>query len=208
MINQDKTITKTELSEVLIDVRKAYRLLYLYQRRVLDTIKYIADVLSLKVRSGWTIYGDQHPKNGAKLDLDLWAWDWLTMYMYEFYFGVNETAKGNIQFAIIVQSDTGSYDSDADALEIDKFAPVEISATKLIFILGLNTWKNQDDENLEIYSKNGNNEYVRIDAENKIFLMKSYDLGSFINDEGVLGNLRDFISFAESNEVGGFFSSI
>ena len=42
-----------ELSNVLKDVRNSYRVLALYQQRILDTVKYIGNQYNWTFHSGW-----------------------------------------------------------------------------------------------------------------------------------------------------------
>ena len=59
------------------------------------------------------------------------------MYFYEFKFKTKICNLINWTFLVILQSDTGYYDSEADdQLAIDKFESAEKSETKLILLVG------------------------------------------------------------------------
>lgn len=76
-------INKEELQQTLNDVRKSYRLLALYQRRILDTVKFIANHYNLQLQSGHSKFSNT-AKKGRGVQFDQWSWDWLSMYLYEF----------------------------------------------------------------------------------------------------------------------------
>jgi len=65
-------LTKEEFAAVTLDVRKAYRLLYLFQERVLGTVKFIAEQLDCKYGGGWSCFSNVTPRDG-KGSLDNWA---------------------------------------------------------------------------------------------------------------------------------------
>ncbi|MDC7218749.1 MAG: hypothetical protein PQJ59_02350 [Spirochaetales bacterium] len=69
-------IDQKELNKALLEVRKAYRIIYEYQKRVLDLVKYISKSLGYQYAGGWSKFSSPSPKNG-KGSLDNWAWDWL-----------------------------------------------------------------------------------------------------------------------------------
>jgi hypothetical protein len=82
-------MTPSDFENALIDVRKAYRLLYLYQRRVMDLVQFIGDSLTFRYAGGWSWFSDNTPK-GGKGSLENWAWDWINMYFYEFNFSAKK----------------------------------------------------------------------------------------------------------------------
>lgn len=202
-----------ELSLAFIEVRKAYRLLYFYQRRVLDTVKYLTDALGMRVQSGWSLYSENAPRNGRNLNLDLWAWDWLNMYMYEFYCGAKIIGDDSYQFAIQIQSDTGPFDEMVEATNVTDFGPVDIASTRLLFIIGKNRWKNEDENagdayfyNISTLKAKESPIYVeKSDGDNKVFFLKSYLLESFCDEESILSNIRDFKTELLNNNLPDIF---
>jgi hypothetical protein len=200
-------INKVELEIALTDVRKAYRLLYSYQRRVMDTVKFIADTLSKSVNSGWAIYSSNSPRNGSKLNLDSWAWDWLNMYMYEFYFGETLIGENKINFGIILQSDTGAYDSEKVKIgtEIELFASPEESQTRVIFQLGKNRWKADGYHDSDFFSSKASNVLKEVEDDGRFFIAKSYPLSDVMDEDGIFLTLKDFIALSKELGVTGYF---
>jgi hypothetical protein len=91
-----------DFENMIINVRSSFRLLYSFNRRILDLMKYIGKKFNIPYCGGWSKFSASSPKDG-KGSLNNWGWDWLNLYLYEFHF-----CKENISFSIILQSDTGS----------------------------------------------------------------------------------------------------
>ena len=64
------------LNQSLIEVRKAYRILFDYQSRILDLISYIAGKTQFNYNGGYSKFSNSGPRDG-KGKLNFWAWDWL-----------------------------------------------------------------------------------------------------------------------------------
>ncbi len=196
-------MTKTEFENVLVDVRKAYRLLYLYQRRVMDLVQFIGDSLAFRYSGGYPMFSKNTPKEG-KGNLDDWAWDWINMYFYEFRFLPREFKDSKIHFSVFIQSDTGYYDkSSEEPLEVDSFAGVDIASTRLIFIVGANISQNNYDD-----VKSESNPLYKSDSVDYIFkehpqvlVAKSYPLSEFISAESTLKSLESWIEFCRGNGI-------
>lgn len=197
----------SNLKNSLIEVRKAYRLLYDYQKKILDLVNFIGSEYGRSYNGGYSKYCNTSPRNG-KGHLTNWAWDWLNMYYYEFNFH-NENDKS--YFSVILLSDTGFYQakeedsSFKDKLNINKYKSPENSETKLYFVLGQNMWdcegflKNGcwEDSNF-ILQESGVSE--RNDKSGKM-IFKSYNLDRFNSIENTLLILKDFSSFCLSNNL-------
>lgn len=83
-----------ELDKSLVEVRKAYRILFDYQTRILDLVKYIGQKTQFSYSGGYSKFSNSGPNNGRG-SLDLWAWDWLNFYFYEFNFGSLDIKNDN-----------------------------------------------------------------------------------------------------------------
>lgn len=192
-------LTTAQFENILLDVRKSYRLLYVYQRRVMDLMKFIGDSLALGYEGGWSWFSNPAPNNG-KGDLDKWAWDWLNMYLYEFHFSELKSSGKKIRLSVVLQSDTGFFDPGTDSkTNIDAFAPVEASDTRLIFMIGMNAWHNSFEDFKGILKKNVP-EYVGCQAEG-LFLAKSFKLSQFMNEESARRCLRELVTFSDQNGI-------
>lgn len=201
-------MNKVEFSQSLIEVRKAYRLLYLYQSRVLNLMKFIEQSFDMKYNGGWSWFSDNTPREG-KGTLDNSAWDWLNMYFYEFNFQLGQRTDSETSFAILLLSDTGIYDTDSEEyLNVSTFNAPEKSSTRLVFIAGKNTWWNKPpfkedfDERIPIYTSSPV-PYCKSIGDD-VMLAKSYPLEDFLNQESTLVQLRDWAEFCKKNGVSGF----
>ncbi len=182
-----------EFNNLLVDVRQAYRLLYSYQQRIIDTIKYIGNALEIELISGHPIFTNT-PVDG-KVNLNQWAWDWLPMHVYEFDFS---TAK--YSFAIYLVNDTGFYDvNDIEPIQVDKFAGIGESISNLVFVIGKkDCWDSDKLEKSDLFKKYGDDTWVEPDSN---FVAKAYQLSAFINREETDKSLKDFLQMCKINKV-------
>lgn len=184
---------KEDIKDTLVEVRKAYRLLYFYQRGVLDLVKFIGCIkLDFKYKGGYPIFSNPAPKRGCG-KLGNWSWDWLNFYFYEFNF----ENQDKIKLSIFILSDTGFFDikkSEKDKCNIDNFEDVKTSKTKLIFAIG--EWKNNNWKETFIEKEEG--EY---DKEGKKIFYKHYNLEDFLDEDGAREKLEDFVGFCKKKGI-------
>jgi len=196
-----------DLHELFLNVRKAYRLLYEYQNKILKLVKYIGDFYGYSYHGGWAQFSKPCPKNG-KGSLNNWAWDWLNMYDYDFHFGIkkekikegNENENEEIRFSIRLISDTGYYDSpreDKNKTKIETFADVENSKTKLILVASNKGWKFGELFN----SFNSKEDEYYLKSEELNMYAKSYNLEAFIDEEATIEKLEDFREKCKENGI-------
>ena len=206
----EKNMTKEELKGILKDVRKAYRLLYLYQKRVMDTVNWIRHYLSFPDNSGYHHFTNNCQKKEIKIE-GKWSWDWLNMYFYEFYFGEKTIENANIQFLILLQSDTGFFDMDLQhnqKKEIDKFGSTDASLSRLIFIVRKKgeegnfknwPWKKRPMDLLKEISKE-EKEFIGGNEKEGLRIGKAYNIEEFINEESTKAQVDDFIEFCDDKK--------
>lgn len=173
-------LNTTEINAVLKDVRSAYRLLALYQKRLLDIVKYTANTYNVSFNSGWSKFSNA-ASHGNKASIDKSSWDWLNLYLYEFNLGSIKRDGDSYHFKIVHQADTGFYDVSKDQKtsidNVDQFAEVSVSSTRLFFVISKN-----DNGCPKQHILNGN-----LSSQNQSKLIKSnwlavpYDLQRFAN---------------------------
>ncbi len=136
-------VMQNNISQTLLEVRKAYRFLYSYQKRILDLISFIGGKFGFKYNGGYPKFSSPAPRNG-KGYLNLWSWDWLNLYYYEFHFENFIIQEDQIYFSIFLLNDTGYFESRQDnniaKTSVGKFKLVEDSKSELIFVIGKNMW--------------------------------------------------------------------
>lgn len=112
------------LRDALADVRKAYRLLWGYQRRVFDMVGLVAGEFEDMAFYNWrTIHSDHPCRTGTDPMGGRWTWDMLPMTRVSYLFlpdGVdrNSTLPGQWMLEVHVNSDTGFVDPE-DGIEPD-----------------------------------------------------------------------------------------
>ena len=131
----------TEIKDVLKDVRSSYRLLALYQKRLLDIIKYSASTYNVNFNSGWSKFSNAS-LHGNRASIDKSSWDWLNLYLYEFNLGEIKRDGDSYHLKIVHQADTGFYDvskkQKTSIDNVDQFADSSVSSTRLFFIISKN----------------------------------------------------------------------
>lgn len=183
------------------DVRGAFRLLYVYTRRILDVMKYVSARLNTSYQGGWPKYSASSPKSGSGY-LESWAWDWLNMYFYEFNFspiGIN-----NYSFSILLQSDTGFWDGECSELAVESYTSIEQSKTRLVFILGNGYWNMEAFKQDSRLKSTGEYEF-KINAPDEEgagdMLCKIFDIKGFIDRETTDKSLRAYIDYLKNNRI-------
>lgn len=186
------------MAEIFTEVRKAYRILFDYQTRILDLMDFIEKSYAISFSGGFSQFSSTVPKKGK---LNLWAWDWLPMYYYEFFFE-KKTVDGHLRLSVFLLNDSGFYDAEMDEkapdkLNIDSYSKPESSSTKLILLAGNNFWWEDWDMVAEDLPKLGNSGK----APQGELVYKSYDLKDFGNEEDALVSLKDFSVFCKINHI-------
>lgn len=133
---------KEDIEGALLDVRKAYRLLYLYQRRVLDLCDEIVDVLNTQLKTttlGFTWWqpccGDAHVGRATTNIFGRSSWDFLTLCDFTVFYlpeGQDENVQnpGDWMFALRMTADDGhpNLEEEPDA-DVTKFAAPDNTLT-------------------------------------------------------------------------------
>lgn len=188
-----------DFDTLFLDVRRAYRLLYLYQRRVMDLMKFIGNQLSLRYAGGWPQYSSAAPKNG-KGTLDNWAWDWLNMYQYEFNFASKVIDGKEIRFSVFLVSDTAFFDAGLDdECDLKAYPPAETGDTCLVLLAGKDAWHGEFADFWENYKKDAT-EYVRVNDMGRV-IARSIPLKQFINGSLAEQAILDYTGFCAANGI-------
>jgi len=195
------------INEILLEVRKSYRVLFEYQKRILDLVDYIAKNLNFEYNGGFSKFSDNSPRNGSG-SLDSWAWDWLSMYYYEFHFKNkvinNDKNKDTIYFSLFILNDDGYFQAKKEQniarTSVSKFVDVEKSNSKLIFVVGKNYWnslgQNWDDLNFILKDHD-----VKRKSENEYMIFKSFSLECFENEDHAKKSILEFEKLCQENNI-------
>jgi hypothetical protein len=189
----------TDFDHVFLDVRRAYRLLYLYQRRVMDLMKFIGNQLGLRYAGGWCQYSGATPRNG-KGSLDNWAWDWLNMYQYEFNFASRVIDDKEIRFSVFLISDTAFFDAGLeDECDLKAYPSAENADTRLVFLTGKNAWHGDFEDFWENYKKDAT-DYVRVNDKGRV-IVRSFPLKQFVNGKLAEQAILAYTGFCTANGI-------
>ena len=211
--------TTENLSNALLDVRRAHRILYAYQRRMLDLVHFIQSKLDMREFRGIKhfskpIYGRSIGHTPLNIWPTMWAWDYLYSYLFEYYLG--EKAAGdklhNYKLSLIQYSDTGYFDQDGQKRgRISEFGSEEESSSKLLFFLEYKSkdsewvWKDGSYmERIVLDKKVGSKEHkkeVRYTSTGVKQILCSFPLERFINMEATLEVLREFRSYCQEQDI-------
>jgi hypothetical protein len=131
------------LVAAFIDVRRAYRIIWMYQRRVLDLVSEIAEKFDL-VFYAWSPQEYDRLGRFTTDPTKNWAWDMLPLYNTSFLYlpegaDPNRIRAGDWMLEIAVISDQGYNGKALENGEVD--ASLFLPAEKTRSILGLYAWR-------------------------------------------------------------------
>ena len=186
--------------DILTEVRKAYRLLFDYQTKLLALVKYIGGKYGYNYNGGYPKFSNNQPRQGRG-NLDDWAWDWLNLYFHEFHFGSKKIdVNTKMYFSLFILNDDGYFlacqkeQQNVGRVNPNKFEKPESSNSKLIFVVGLNCWTgkayfadiNWCNQRFTIEEKG-----IHEDENGKMFY-KTYPLENFFEENNAIVQLADF----------------
>ncbi len=159
-----------KLNKAFKDVRLAYRLLFDFQKNLIDLVKYIGAYYGFQSPKWYNKFTQYTANNGRRLDVKNWAWDWLPMYFSEFLFEADR-----FFFRVISIADSGWFDNFLpelkDSNELDNWWVNEVNHDKklctdefndadksktLIVLLVEKRSKNENKPDNELSKKYGN----------------------------------------------------
>lgn len=206
--------TNKDLENTLKDVRSAYRLLFEYQKRIIDLVDYSFKHFGRTFTESYPRFSTEQ---NTKADKDLYGnWDTKNLYMHDFRSSTYKSDENEYNLAILVVSDTGYFINHKNSLTINKpkslvendkknfqdFQDVDQSETKLIFIAGKNLWTfegpfSHSFTNPElVLNKEGENKK----GDDKM-IYRSYNLSAFGNEDMTKRQLSDFEKYCEDKGV-------
>lgn len=208
--------TTENLSNALLDVRRAHRILYVYQKRMSDLAYFIKCKLGMPKFRGFKHFSRPISKNSRYLTIrhDMWAWDYLYSYLFEYYLGKKEAGDKlhDYKLSLIQYSDTGYFDQDGQRrCRISEFGSEDESGSKLLFFLEYkpkdSEWEWKDGSYMERivldkeFGRKEHTKTVRDTATRGTQILCSFPLERFINMEATLEVLREFRSYCKEQGI-------
>ena len=208
--------TTENLSNALLDVRRAHRILYAYQKRMSDLAYFIKRKLDMPKFRGFKHFSRPISKSSGYLTIrhDMWAWDYLYSYLFEYYLGKKEAGDKlhDYKLSLIQYSDTGYFDQDGQRrCRISEFGSEDESGSKLLFFLEYKpkdskwVWKDGSYmERIVLDKEFGRKEHTktfRSTATGVKQILCSFPLERFINMEATLEVLSEFRSYCQEQDI-------
>ncbi len=126
-----------EMKSALADVRRAYRLIWSYQRRILDIVALVAGEFEEHEFYGWETYPRDRPCGRWKDPTGKWAWDLLPLHQASFLYlppdaDRNRPAAGQWMLEIVVKADDGFEDPETgDEPDASDFTDATSTSSKI-----------------------------------------------------------------------------
>jgi hypothetical protein len=184
-------ITTNEFQQSLQDVRMSYRLLAIYQRRILDTIGYVFNQFNTSETSWHNSFCNTSRSNG-KVRLDQWSWDWLSMYYASFKSRPIDIDGQLYYLQIFHIADTGYFEAHQNTnivrTQIEEFKPAAQSETRLVLFFS----KEDGDPNIKILINHINNLQLNQPFTMDAWLAMPFNLLSFFDETNAKQTIERF----------------
>ena len=215
--------TKNNIHQMLEDVRKAHRLIYQFQDRMLQLMNRIANDYGLNHPVGRkrfsnpigsTRRGNDYPEANLRVH-DKWVWDMLYTYEFEYYFGKVSRNNQDGCLTIFQVSDNGYYMADGYRHEqgekghlskraVNDFWPTNQSESYLIFVFecfpqhGHRMFlKHPKNAIVRLYG--GNDDVIIEKKEGNTLVAKRFSIEEFFSRESVGELLEEFSNLVFNN---------
>jgi len=206
-----------EFEKALIDVRKALRLIFKYQEKMLDLISYIKSRLDFPEFIGKKHFSDAigAKRSGSGMQRiwhSMWAWDFIYPYVYEYYLGDIRLEKYDCNLSIIQYSDTGYFDQNNEnvsRVDVEKFVEEEKSVSKILFILEAvpknhKTWKwDKADFIMNKLYVSSRHKVDVLENNNTKLVLYSFPLTRFMDENTTNYALQEFCNYCKDNGIVG-----
>lgn len=207
------------LKEALVEVRKAHRLVYSFQERMLSLVNFIRTRLDFHDLAGVKHFSNTMDKVTGKekhrLPADMWAWDFIYSYVFEYFIGeviLDDDSKINL--SLVQYADTGFFDSKTeDRRNVTEFAAPEKSISKLLFVMehtpkGKKTvWNDWADlkpyiNDKDIASSKHTSSEIYPNGQGKTrLLFYSIPLERFVDERSSVEALKEYLVFLKKKGI-------
>jgi hypothetical protein len=196
---------KTSIDEVLCDVRKSFRILALFSKRVCTLIQYIGNRMGLDYCGDKSLgeedWGTLVPRKHYQKNLGKDPFAWLPMYYRSFGLRMNTPP---IEVRVIVWPDTGPWEMEKGGADVKDFPDVSKSSSRLVFVIANEAALAELDGDLaDRWAEKGENSgalhFSVSEKSDKKAFYKVFDLADFENKEATDKALQAFIDYANKN---------
>jgi hypothetical protein len=198
------------LQDVLFEVRKAYRLVAVYQRRILDMARFIQDHFS---EQGYKPYWYLHKydlkvtSTGASVPTDRWSLDMLPLYnglsmLYIPKLADANPKKDELLLEIRFDNDDGFEEPNSREPKVENFKPAEECTSKLwLCVFGVLDVKNNWLHNVYNTTEWPISGEIHINEIEKTWSAgKYYDLSEIVDQTKLIDVINDFKFFVDEKK--------
>jgi len=189
-----------DIETALADVRKAYRLVYLYQKRSLDIVQRIAKEFQCEFYF-WTPIQFARPCKSGTFPSYRWVWDMLPMYDVSFLFlkveaDHDKQLLGDWMLEVRMISDSGYNHSTKGEPDPINFLDVEKSHTRIQICFYYASKENNFDWYYGYWNTDGEypeeNVVSNDDEAGVKTLLKSYDWSEFTDESSIAAKTNEY----------------
>lgn len=211
------------IEKMLADVRRAHRLVFEYQKRMLDLMQLIRNQYDFpnspagkKHFSAPLHSTEKFSKDNKEANINIdgkWAWDFIYSYVIEYYFGKKTKNGLECRLSAFQITDNGFYMRDgfekengrkgASKLKTEEFWDAEEASSYLIFVTEIckeNTkmffFPNVQNDIMELYGKE--NDLLDDKCNGCTLVAKRYPISHFFNYNSTKECLDDFAETIKS----------
>lgn len=183
----------------LNDVRKAYRYLFEYQRKLIDSIQFLTSEYKI-INAGPKFSGKPKFKS---FKFKHWSWDYLPLYqsLFKFDIGAENNKSHYKELAVYVTSDTGHFINESEKsnnrIELSRFESTENSESVVILMICARNDFYNFSKRIALNNKMIKEDLITYSEVEKV-IAKKYELTSFRNEESILALREDFKKYAIS----------
>lgn len=213
----------TAIENMLADVRRAHRLVFEYQKRMLDLMQLVRNQYDFpdspagkKHFSAPLHNTEKFSKDNKEANINIdgkWAWDFIYSYAMEYYFGKKICNGLKCRLSVFQITDNGFYMKDgfekengrkgADKLKTEQFWDADEASSYLIFVAEVSKedtkrvfFPNVQKQIMELYGKN--NDLLIKESEGCTLVAKRYPISKFFNHNSTKECLDDFAETIKS----------
>lgn len=211
------------IENMLADVRRAHRLIFEYQKRMLDLMQLVRNQYDFpnspagkKHFSAPLHNTEKFSKDNKDANINIegkWAWDFIYSYAMEYYFGKKACNGSKCRLSVFQITDNGFYMKDgfekergrkgANKLKTEQFWDADEASSYLIFVAEVSKedtkrvfFPNVQKHIMELYGKD--NDLLIKDSEGCTLVAKRYRISKFFNYNSYKECLDDYAETIKS----------
>lgn len=211
------------IENMLADVRRAHRLVFEYQKRMLDLMQLVRNLYDFpnspagkKHFSAPLHNTEKFSKDNKDANINIdgkWAWDFIYSYAMEYYFGKKTSNGFKCRLSVFQITDNGFFMRDgfekengrkgANKLKTEQFWDAEKSSSYLIFVAEVCKedtrrvfFPNVQKHIMELYGKD--NDLLNIESGGCTLIAKRYPNSKFFNYNSSNECLNDYAETIKS----------